>query len=75
MIQKLILWVVTRYLLVAVNQITLLIVYMTQTQTMYWCILLWPSLVYILTLLFVRMPFLLFDPKLHVIAMCEYHHL
>jgi hypothetical protein len=71
-LQKLILWIVTRYLLVVLNQITLLIVYMTQTQTMHWYMLL--QSLYgseVLMSLIVRMPFLLFDPKLHLITMSE----
>lgn len=66
------LWVATRCLFVTVNQIILLVVYITQMQSLNWYM---HCSVYldteILMSLCTRMPLLMLEPKLHVITIGE----
>jgi hypothetical protein len=54
---------------VTINQIVLVLVFTTLTESLHWCVLLLPLYDDGIYAAFVRMPFLMFDPKLHVITM------
>ena len=71
-IQKLLIFLATRGLLVTLNQLAFLIVYGTDPASLHWY--LFPYFMahqFFMSLLF-RVPFLLLEPKLHVITMCMY---
>lgn len=69
MLQRLLLFVVTRGVLVVLNLISFLIVYELQSYTLNWCMFSYTIARQDPHVVFIRAPFLLFSLKLQVISM------